>query len=538
LEKSLDAPLYLTDQITVQFTTHIHAEQMRSLAASSGLQIMKLVPGIAKCFVFRVMPQAAANPLKIAQRLLADPNVLLAEPNIAVLLQQVDWSEKASCHLPPPDPAFNPALNPAPNPAPNPEAQMDLKAAWEVTRGDRTVIIAIMAASIDCNHPDLTGIGKIVSPWSSQQPLPALTQGTRCARIALAEKNGIAPGCSFMPIETGDCLDDQSVETWFEWAGQQGAAVIFCSWGAPPAYFPLSLRQRLAIARSATQGRGGKGCVIIFAAGNESSAGADPLAHSPVLNGFAWHPDVITVAASDRLNQSAFHLCGNVAVVAPSDTAEEIAQDMAAGARVAGVAALVLSVNPNLTAAAVREILQTTADKIVRTSSPSSLDAPSPDMIYDAAGYSQQFGYGKVNALQAVQAAQQTASCPLVAEWLQFQNLEAIAIPDGDLQGVTSTIQVKDDRQLLDIEISISLEHQFASDLELYLLAPNGETILLQSRSLGRLTKISKSYSQATTPLLKRLINQSVQGQWQLKLIDCVPLDLGYLQSWTLNLGV
>lgn len=64
------------------------------------------------------------------------------------------------------------------------------------------------------------------------------------------------------------------------------------------------------------------------------------------------------------------------------------------------VAALVLSANPKLSAAEVKEILQTTADKIVDTD---------PDIVlstnrgqYDTNGRCDWFGFGKVNAATAV----------------------------------------------------------------------------------------------------------------------------------------
>jgi hypothetical protein len=60
---------------------------------------------------------------------------------------------------------------------------------------------------------------------------------------------------------------------------------------------------------------------------------------------------------------------------------------------VAGIAGLILSVNPNLTKNQVRDILKDTADKIGSSTS------------YDASGHSNEYGYGRVNALAAVQNA-------------------------------------------------------------------------------------------------------------------------------------
>ncbi|NJR64153.1 MAG: S8 family serine peptidase [Leptolyngbyaceae cyanobacterium CRU_2_3] len=598
-QNSPGALLYLTDQITIQFahpSTHPFAnrfantvgpEQIRSIAASAGLQIIKLVPGVAKCFVFRVMPQATANPLKIAQRLITHPAVLLAEPNVAVSIQMSRDLGQPDC--PDPDCPDPDCPDPdCPDPAIRQPRHLDTAlanlttdlyrataAAWETTQGDRSTVVAVMDEPIDCNHPNLTSIGKIVAPWGQNHQTSQQTHGTLYACIAVAEKKGttprgIAPGCALMPIAIGNFLDDQSIETLFEWACQQGAAVICCGWTAKPAYYPLSLRQRMAIARAATQGRGGKGCVIVFAAGSNSTVEeAQPeqkaQSESRWLNGFALHPDVITVATTHCLDLKGtsgnrepgdcksgyWH---NVTIASPSSNhPEALARGMSgAEAIVAGVVALVLSVNPNLTATAVKQILQETADKgveegvdILASAQPHLCSVPtiSAQAIYDAAGHSQRLGYGQVNVLKAVQAAQQTQSRSLVAQWLQFHNREAIAIPDADRQGVISVIVVEDDRQVLEIEITVHFMHPFASDLALYLLAPNGATVLLQSRSLGKIgntskTSISKIYTFETTPLLRRLSCQPARGQWELKLIDGAISDIGRLESWMLSLGV
>ena len=61
----------------------------------------------------------------------------------------------------------------------------------------------------------------------------------------------------------------------------------------------------------------------------------------------------------------------------------------------AGVCALILSANPNLTAAQVKEILQKSADKVGYPSEYTS-------------GHSVRYGYGRVNALRAVKLAKST----------------------------------------------------------------------------------------------------------------------------------
>jgi subtilisin family serine protease len=162
-----------------------------------------------------------------------------------------------------------------------------------------------------------------------------------------------------------------------------------------------------------------------------------------ILNGLACHPDVIAVSASTSLNRKAQYSNwgAEVSVCAPSDNwhptdsaaytpgrgiwtidNEGVGAGFSANSRytgafggtssatplVAGIAALMLSVNPQLRAAEVKALLQATADKI--------MDAGTDPMTghafggYDRKGHSRWFGHGKVNAALAVAAALRTCN--------------------------------------------------------------------------------------------------------------------------------
>ena len=206
-----------------------------------------------------------------------------------------------------------------------------------------------------------------------------------------------------------------------------------------------------ALARSG--GRRGKGLIFCIAAGNNNCPVQD-LENTRTyrfLDGFGFlrrysgpidrwvaaHPDVITVSAStSRKTRSAYSSWGKqISVCAPSDNWDDLGQvaargrgitttdnegfgagsDFAPGSRftdrfggtssatptVAGVCALVVSANPALTAAEVRQILQQTADKDLSLVS----DTPVNEDGTFQNGISLWFGHGKVNAFRAVQAA-------------------------------------------------------------------------------------------------------------------------------------
>ncbi|XGV98997.1 MAG: S8 family serine peptidase [Leptolyngbya sp. BL-A-14] len=592
--------VYLTDQITIQFAPSVTAETIAQMTASMGLQQIKPIVGVPNTFVFATTPSAQENPLKIANRLMQRSEVLTAEPNIVVRTQP---------HYRPRDPIYpkqwhlnhNGGANLAPN------SHISAEQAWDLTRGIRSVTIAIMDDSVDLTHPDFQGIGKIVAPRDFKEndflPLPGDpddNHGTSCAGVATAEENGVgaigvAPGCALMPIRTTGFLDDQTIEDLFNWAVMKGASVISCSWGPASVYFPLSLRQRAALTQAATTGRNGKGCVIVFAAGNANrptngtvneSGWPNNALSGPTswLGGFTVHPDVITVAASTSLNRKAAYSNwgAEISVCAPSNNAppgiglqdmgyvftppqvngalpglgivttdrvgaagysqDDIAVDFggtsSACPLVAGVAALVLSANPDLTASEVKQLLQQTADKIVD---------PNPDPqfgfrkgTYEAGGRSDWFGYGKVNAAKAVQAAVQRQAMTAIApsRQIQQQSTTSLDIPDNNPQGAISTIQIADAGTVRSIQVSVAIDHSFLGDLQISLISPTNQTVLLQSRNLGRSTRLQTTYTLQTTPLLRRFLNQPAQGSWKLRVVDAAEGDTGTLKSWSLSLGV
>lgn len=598
LANNADARVYLTNEITIQFTPDLDEETKTNLATEFGLQQVKPITGIDNAFVYQLTPAASENPLKIANRLVGKPGILVAEANIILhresFYRPLDnfYPEQWYLHH---EGGYLLDIN----------SHIDAEKAWEITRGVRSIVVAVTDDAFDIDHPDFQGEGKIVAPRDFQGqdflPLPETddeSHGTACAGVAVAEENGtgvvgVAPGCALMPLRTTGFLDDESIEDLFNWAVEKGASVISCSWGAAAVHFPLSLRQSAAIANAATKGRNGKGCIIVFAAGNANRptngtiyerGWVQNVVNGPTqwLSGFAVHPDVITVSASTSLSKkSAYSNWGtNISVCAPSNnappgtwfpetgyifTAPEIrgylpgrgilttdllgqlgyaAGDFtrdfggtsSATPVVAGLAALVLSVNPDLTAQEVKLILQQTADKIVDQDTDPQLGLRLG--TYDKNGHSQWFGYGKVNAFKAVQAAKEkTRLTQTVTRRIRDRNNTSLAIPDNNLQGVTSTIRITEKALLREIQVNVDIEHEFLGDITITLLAPSGEKILLQNRTLGAQTKLKATYFLETAPALKQVLNKSAAGNWRLKVVDFSPEDTGKIKSWELRLG-
>ncbi|MGB3789713.1 MAG: S8 family serine peptidase [Phormidesmis sp.] len=593
---------YLGNQLTVQFIENLSVAQIESIAGTAGLIRLQSVPGSGNTHSFKVGPATGQNPLKIANQLKRHPQILLAEPNIvmaiAPLYRPTDDRYPQQWHL-----------NHRGGSDLAPGSHISAEKAWDITRGSRSITIAVADDAFDLSHPDLQGPGKIVAPRdfknSDGLPTPAAGQdenhGTAVAGVALAEENGrgivgVAPGCSLMPLQTTGYLDDVSIEQLFDWAIEQGADVISCSWSPATTYFALSRRISQAIKKAATQGRDGKGCVVLFSAGNANRPVDGQIEEmgwpknavrglTRWLSGFAIHPDVITVSACTSLNRkSAYSNWGrNVSVAAPSNNAPPsmslsigrfdtgplvkaalpgrvvLTSDRtgdqgyttndytgfggtsSACPLVAGVVGLMLSVNPDLSAREVKQILQRTADKIID-------QQPDPQLnqkygTYNSSGHSFWFGYGKVNAFNAIKEAQTqglsgSSSNRTLRATLSAKNEREISIPDDDPRGVFSSVSISESGTLQDIKVFIQAEHEFLSDLSFTLVAPNKQTVLIQGRTLGRQTRLQRTYSLVGTPALRQLLNSPIAGRWQLHIIDHMPGSVGRLNKWELMLGI
>lgn len=302
--------------------------------------------------------------------------------------------------------------------------------AWQLVGPSPQIRIAILDEGVDVNHPDLQhairGTFDAIDGNADQQPNPWDAHGTACAGLAAAIPNnglgirGSGGGCSllgvriaFSPSRGADWVTTTSgLRDAIDWSWQNGADILSNSWGGGAPSGAIAN----AFERARTNGRNGKGCVVVIAAGNESG----PVSFPGTL------PNALTVSASNefdepktRTSADGEHWWGSnlgpeVDVAAPGvhnyttdilgadgynpgtsalsgDYVDDFNGTSSATPIVAGIAALLLSANPNLREAQVRRILKQTADKV--------------GSVMYVNGRNDQMGHGRVNALRAVQAA-------------------------------------------------------------------------------------------------------------------------------------
>jgi subtilisin family serine protease len=319
-------------------------------------------------------------------------------------------------------------------------AHVNILDAWKITRG-KGITVAVIDDGVDINHPEFKG--RVVHPrdvtLGTNDALPKEkddNHGTACAGVAVAagiKASGTAPEASLMPIRLRNGLGSMAEAQAFAWATDHGADVISCSWGPADGRWwdpmdPTHTRHtllpdstRLAIDYAMTKGRGGKGCVVLFAAGNgnEETTTDGYVSYPPVIavgacndtgkrsiysdfgkavwvsfpsRDFGWkplnHPNPLTpgILTTDRTAADGYQT---------TDYHDAFSGTSSACPGVAGVVGLMLAANPGLSPAQVKEILKTTSDKI---------DTAGGE--YDSTGHSIYYGYGRINAAAGVKAAQ------------------------------------------------------------------------------------------------------------------------------------
>lgn len=117
-------------------------------------------------------------------------------------------------------------------------------AAWDLTKGQASIIVAVVDTGLDLNHPDLRG--QWINGYNELDPqsLPQDNQGygTHVSGIIAAALNnstgvaGIAPQCKIMPIKALDSKgqgDDMDIAVGIRWAVDHGAKIINLSLGSP-----------------------------------------------------------------------------------------------------------------------------------------------------------------------------------------------------------------------------------------------------------------------------------------------------------------
>jgi len=111
-----------------------------------------------------------------------------------------------------------------------------------------------------------------------------------------------------------------------------------------------------------------------------------------------------------------------------------------------------------------------------------------------------------------------------------FQNTSNVSIPDNNATGITSSINVNRSGNAGTIEVSFAIVHTWRGDLEVDLIAPNGATATLHSR-----TNSNDSADNLSKTTTINASSVSASGEWRLRVKDRAAQDTGYIDSWSIE---
>ncbi|WP_223789330.1 S8 family serine peptidase [Marinicella meishanensis] len=111
-----------------------------------------------------------------------------------------------------------------------------------------------------------------------------------------------------------------------------------------------------------------------------------------------------------------------------------------------------------------------------------------------------------------------------------FQNTSNVNIPDNNATGITSSINVNRSGNAGTVEVSFAIVHTWRGDLEVDLIAPNGATATLHSR-----TNSNDSADNLSKTTTINAASVSASGEWRLRVKDRAAQDTGYIDSWSIE---
>lgn len=301
--------------------------------------------------------------------------------------------------------------------------KMSAEKAWDISKGDPSITVAIVDNAIDIDHPDLkdnawvnpkeiagnkidddnNGYIDDITGWdvagADNNPRPtnmSMSHGTHCAGDAAAQADngvGIASigfNVSLISVKaTADASSVTKIEKGYEgitYAAAAGARVISCSWGG---YTASQTNQAVITAAY------NKGCVILGGAGNDSK-------ESKFYPGA--YDNAICVAATDSGDKrSSFSNYGEWVDVAspgtgiystmPNNSYTSSSGTSMATPIAAGLCGLMISKNPALTPKQVEDCLKFSATNIDNLNG----------------SYKGKIGTGRINAEEALKCVISTS---------------------------------------------------------------------------------------------------------------------------------
>ena len=401
-------------EIIVKFKEDIPKASIQSLLLAEKVEVLNELGKLG----IMLLSVPEGRELEKIEKLKRNPRVEYAEPNLIIRMGDTIPVEPHYSFLPmtvsppdgfPPDDPYLPLQWNLP--------KIDAFGAWEITTGSEKVVIAFVDSGVDLEHPELQdkiwtnqgetagneidddGNGYVddVHGWDfvnwHGEPQDDYGHGTFVAGITAAETNneilsaGVSWGAEIMAVKAFDQAGGGSIADingGIIYAADNGAKIIHISGYIRSPAYSSAMQNVVNYAHS-------KGALVVAGSGDpdlEKTIPPDAYQYPAALD------HVVSVAATDRYDERWSDSTHNekVDVAAPGEVIFSFWDGLFgyasstgyAAAQVSGLAALIWSVNPNLTHHQVEKIITSTA-----------VDLGDP-------GWDEYFGWGRIDAAAAV----------------------------------------------------------------------------------------------------------------------------------------
>ena len=424
---------------------------------------------------------------------------------------------------------------------------------WDTYRGTG-VVIGIVDDGLELTHPDLSpnylASASYDFNFDDNDPSPGQfdNHGTAVAGVAGADGfngigvSGAAPdaqlaGIRLIAAGTTDQQESDALGFMLDTID-----IFNHSWGPADngTIQGAGLLTQATIADGAANGRGGLGTIHMWAGGNGLQSD-----DNVNYDGYANNRHTIAIGAINHFGEQSFYSEPGAPLIAVAhsngagpgitttdllggngysgtDYANDFGGTSSATPLAAGVVALVLEANPNLTLRDVQHIL---------VESSAITDAADADWLINGAGHdiNHKYGFGQIDAAAAVALAETWQTVDPEVSVSSATRTPNLALPDNNATGVSDTVTVTDDIVIEWVEIDFQATHTYRGDLRITLVSPDGtESKLAEPRGDG-----GNDYDWTFTSA--RHWGESSAGDWTIRVSDEFGADLGTFDQWTLH---
>ena len=350
----------LSDELLIKFKPGVSEQYKLELFNSLGLEIKDEIPQ-TQVFI-------ASASQNIKSKLLSNPLIDFVEEDFRIPPSIIpnDQYYSSEWHL----------------------EKISAPEAWDISKGDSNIIIAVLDSGVDPNHPDLSS--KLLQGYNfydnNYNTTDVYGHGTKVAGVAAALTNNVIGvssigwQCSILPLRVTDT-------NGYAYSSLLAKALIYAAdRGAKVAVISFAIFGGSMISDAAKYFMD-KGGLVIAAGGNDNTYHSDP-----------DNPYIISVSATTSSDSRAsFSSYGPyIDLSAPGSGIYTTIRGGSYGSvsgtsfsapLTAGLAALIFSANPSLNPIQVEQIMKSTA-----------VDLGDP-------GYDVYYGYGRIDALRALAQA-------------------------------------------------------------------------------------------------------------------------------------